>query len=427
MRLAKMLLITTVVVLSSTSSLLAFGRGGFVAGGTAIGPAGGIRTGGVASGVSTGPLGGARAGTVHGGSYTGPGGTTVQHVGGAEVSRGPLGGVNAVSGGATRVTTPNGNTYTRAGGSSVGVGPLGGVHAGSVGGAAIRTPGYGGVAVGARTGVAASPFGGVAVGGVRTGVAGVGVGGAYLGGARYGAVGHTTAYWSPSIVRNSAFVVRSNRYPYFTPTFFQGRPNVWVAPRWVGGYNLWRPPVWGTVATFVGIAAAAPIVYDYGSTVVLQNDTVYYNGDPIASAADYANQAYQIAGTGRQAPPVENEQWQPLGVFGMIQQDEKTAQRVFQLAVNQAGTIRGNYYDAIADNNLPVYGSIDKNTQRVAWSIGDKTDIVFETGLPNLTQESSTVLVHYGKESTQQMILVRLEDPQQQQQQPQQIPPPQQP
>jgi hypothetical protein len=72
---------------------------------------------------------------------------------------------------------------------------------------------------------------------------------------------------------------------------------------------------------------------------------------------------------------------------------------------------RGNYYDAVADNTLPVYGSVDQKTQRVAWSIGDKKTIVFEAGLNNLTQEQSPVLVHYGKDRTQQMVLVRLEEP----------------
>lgn len=74
--------------------------------------------------------------------------------------------------------------------------------------------------------------------------------------------------------------------------------------------------------------------------------------------------------------------------------------------------IRGNYYDVVADNTLPVYGSVQKKAQRVAWTIGDKKDIVFETGLNNLTKDESTVLIHHGKDSTQEMILARLPEPQ---------------
>jgi hypothetical protein len=103
------------------------------------------------------------------------------------------------------------------------------------------------------------------------------------------------------------------------------------------------------------------------------------------------------------------------GVFGLVQ-GEKTAQHIFQLAVNQTGVVRGNYYDAVADNTLPVYGSVDRKTQRVAWSIGDKKTIVFETGLNNLTQQQTTLLAHYGKERTEEMALVRLEQPAQGQQ-----------
>lgn len=95
----------------------------------------------------------------------------------------------------------------------------------------------------------------------------------------------------------------------------------------------------------------------------------------------------------------------------MIQKDEKAAQWNFQLAVNNAGVVRGNYYKAVADSTMPVVVSVDKETQRVARSIVEKNDIVFETGLSNLTKDESALLVHYGKENTHHMILVRLEEP----------------
>ena len=47
----------------------------------------------------------------------------------------------------------------------------------------------------------------------------------------------------------------------------------------------------------------------------------------------------------------------------------------------------------VADNNLPVYGSVDPQSQRAAWSIGKRKDVVFETGLNNLTQEQTSLLV----------------------------------
>jgi len=84
---------------------------------------------------------------------------------------------------------------------------------------------------------------------------------------------------------------------------------------------------------------------------------------------------------------------------------------MFQLAVNKNGAIRGNYYHAFADNTLPVYGSVDKKTQRAAWSVGEKQDVVFETGIANLTRDETPILMHYGKGNTQQFTLVRVEQP----------------
>jgi hypothetical protein len=274
----------------------------------------------------------------------------------------------------------------------VGVGPLGGVNVGASHGAVAAGP-YGAAATGFRTGAAVGPYGGVAVGGAR-GVA----------------VGHATRYYSPAALRTQAGYVRTGYgYHYFTPTWYRAHAAAWVAPRWVVP-NLWVAPVWTSLAAYCGVVAA-PILYDYGSNVVIENNTVYVNGGQVATAEEYAAQATAFANNGRQAKPAENEEWQPLGVFGMIQGDEQVAQRIFQLAVNKAGVVRGNYYDAVADNTLPVYGSVDPKSQRVAWSIGDKKDIIFETGLNNLTQEQTTVLAHFGKERTQQMVLVRLEEP----------------
>ena len=44
-----------------------------------------------------------------------------------------------------------------------------------------------------------------------------------------------------------------------------------------------------------------------------------------------------------------------------------------------------------------------------AWSVGEKKDVVYEAGLYNLTQKECNVLIHYGKDQTRQMMLVRLE------------------
>jgi hypothetical protein len=94
-----------------------------------------------------------------------------------------------------------------------------------------------------------------------------------------------------------------------------------------------------------------------------------------------------------------------------VQGEEKTSNNLFQLAVNQAGVLRGNYYDALMDNTSPVYGSVDKQSQRAAWYIGDKKTTVFETGIYNLTKDQTPLLVHFGQDRTQQWLLVRMQQP----------------
>ena len=84
---------------------------------------------------------------------------------------------------------------------------------------------------------------------------------------------------------------------------------------------------------------------------------------------------------------------------------------LFQLAVNKQGVIRGTYYNVLNDTTLPVYGSVDKKTQRAAWTVGDRKDTIYEAGFANLTKPETTMLVHMGKDRTQQWTLTRLEQP----------------
>jgi hypothetical protein len=100
----------------------------------------------------------------------------------------------------------------------------------------------------------------------------------------------------------------------------------------------------------------------------------------------------------------------PLGTFA-ISTGEKDTQpsRVLQLAVTKDGIIGGTMYNSQTDNTVAVQGKVDRETQRVSFRFGDKENIVAETGLYNLTQKDAPILVHYGKEKTEQYLLVRME------------------
>jgi hypothetical protein len=88
---------------------------------------------------------------------------------------------------------------------------------------------------------------------------------------------------------------------------------------------------------------------------------------------------------------------------------QKSSDLVLQLAVNKDGVIRGNYTDGVGGKPNLVQGSVDKQTQRVAFTVGDNASTVVETGLYNLTKDEAPCLIHYGKDRTEQWLLVRLQ------------------
>ena len=91
-------------------------------------------------------------------------------------------------------------------------------------------------------------------------------------------------------------------------------------------------------------------------------------------------------------PPKSDEEaveaeWMPLGTF-VVSTNEKDVEpsQVVQLAVNKAGIISGTLYNIDTDQAQAVQGQIDKETQRVAFRLGESKVVVAETGLCNFTQ-----------------------------------------
>jgi hypothetical protein len=187
-------------------------------------------------------------------------------------------------------------------------------------------------------------------------------------------------------------------------------PGAWRAARWATAGVIFGAASWATCSNYCGYPAE-PVYYDYGSNVVYEGDSVYVNAEPVATQEEYAQQAITLADTGKQAQATKEEEWLPLGVFAMVQGEQTNGNDLFQLAVNKAGTIRGNYYNPLSDTTLPVYGSVDKKTQRAAWTVGEKKEPIYEAGFANLTKPETTMMVHFGKDRSQQWTLVRMEAP----------------
>jgi hypothetical protein len=301
---------------------------------------------------------------------------------------GPRGGVAA----GASATGPRGNTVDR----GAAVGPNGGVAAGrSVEGADGRS---------AAQGVVAGPDGRVAAGGVARGADGA-VAGRGVAAGDYGAVGGF-GYMSPSARYGQAYGVRAGFVGngLYTADWYGAHPGAWVGAGIAAG--AWNAASWNNMNSWFGMTAA-PMYYDYGNNVVAQGDNVYVDGQDAGTSEQYYDQAADLANAGA-AAPADDANWLPLGVFAMSHGDQKTSHMAIQLAVDKQGTIRGNFTDTKTNQTLSVQGSVDKQAQRAAWTIGSKKEDVMETGLYNLTKDEVPAVLHYGKDRTEQWLLVRV-------------------
>jgi hypothetical protein len=161
---------------------------------------------------------------------------------------------------------------------------------------------------------------------------------------------------------------------------------------------------------------ANPIYYRYGSggNVYYQDNSVYIDGEEYCSAEQYYQQASEIAAS---APETSDEQaeemeWMPLGVFALTAEGVNASSMYLQLALSKEGVIAGTFYNESTGATHPVEGMVDEETQRAVWKAADGTnpDLIMETGIYNLTQDTADVLVHFGPEQTQEAMLVRLEE-----------------
>jgi hypothetical protein len=194
-------------------------------------------------------------------------------------------------------------------------------------------------------------------------------------------------------MNTNAGYVRNNfgYYNCFHPGWYTAHPGCWFAAG-RGAGAAWRTATWPAVGSLCGIIAE-PADYDYGTTVVYENNNVYDNGQSLGTAQQFAQQAVTLADQGQQAAAPAQSDWTPLGVFALVPADQKTSNNIFQLALNKDGIIRGNYYDGLMDATTEVFGSVNKKTQRAAWTIGKNKDRVFDAGIYNLTQSETPRLL----------------------------------
>lgn len=211
-----------------------------------------------------------------------------------------------------------------------------------------------------------------------------------------------------------------NNYNAFDHSWWQNHPNSWNNRYW-GDRWAWDAARWDDLAGWWGGGYVDPVDYDYGDNISYGDDgQVYYGSTPTYTDDQYYEQAQNLAIS---APP-ENTQptaaaaqskyakeWKPLGVYALVQNNQSDSSQIMQLCTNKQGIIRGNYFNSLTNETLPIRGAVDKKAQRVSWIVGNNKTVVYDTGISNLLKPQSPILVHYNKDNTQQWMLVRLKDP----------------
>lgn len=196
---------------------------------------------------------------------------------------------------------------------------------------------------------------------------------------------------------------------------YGGLGNWWGYSPWLGnrGWSYWYGnPGWNSFANNYGWST--PYYYDYGpqGNIVYSGDQVLVNGQSVGTPDDYAQSAAELATVTQEEMNAPHD-WMPLGTFSVATSQEDTnPARVAQLAYdNKQGLISGTILNRESNNLYTVQGKVDPQTQRVAFTIGKDPNIVLETGLYNLTQKQTPVLVHFGPEKTATYLFVRLPEP----------------
>ncbi|GAB4234020.1 MAG: hypothetical protein Tsb0021_13240 [Chlamydiales bacterium] len=182
---------------------------------------------------------------------------------------------------------------------------------------------------------------------------------------------------------------------HYHPPYYKSRDNWW---KWATVYSIGNWLGW----------RITPIYYGY----YYEDDGYYWGpeGYPV-TVFDYPTQSRVIDTTVVRIEEVEK--WMPLGVFALTKEDKSTTSPTIflQLALSPKGLISGTYYDSSTNQTLEIEGLVAQETQRAAWKVVEKGKVpIMETGIYNLTQSEAPIRIHFPDGSTQDALLIRLDN-----------------
>ncbi len=119
------------------------------------------------------------------------------------------------------------------------------------------------------------------------------------------------------------------------------------------------------------------------------------------------------------ADPAKTAQYLPLGVYTLAPHDQSDTSVMMQLAVTKDGIVRGSYFDLATNREQTVRGAVDKQSQLVAFTIGNDDKNVYETGLASLTTGGGDISKFDPDGKLGRFTLERMEDPEKKDEAPQ--------
>jgi hypothetical protein len=231
-----------------------------------------------------------------------------------------------------------------------------------------------------------------------------------------------------NVVRSNWNQSANNRC-FNNKNWWVGRSFIGIGPYgWWGGWGYspwlnyypwsywWGRPSWNSCVAFLpSYGWGSGYYYDYGpgGNVTYGSGQVAVDGQVVGTDAEYAQSAAELASVDPDdLKAVQPGDWMALGTFSMaVKDNEVDPARVIQLAVSKDGVVSGTIHNRTSGNTYTVQGRVDKETQRLAFTIGEDRNTVLETGIYNLTQDQTPVLCHFANGSTQVYMLVRLPEP----------------
>ena len=182
----------------------------------------------------------------------------------------------------------------------------------------------------------------------------------------------------------------------FSPAWYADHPKAWQ-------YTHPHADVWAA-ATVTGVTrwfgwTTAPYGYTAGTTANVGEDLV--TAEPSTTVEVESATTY----------PLQGIEWLPLGVYAFAPAGQDEATVLVQLSVNKQGEVRGNYFDFVTEQSLPISGNVNRSTQRATFAVeGSKT--AFNTTMGELLNATTPVALNFADGRGQQSRLVRLQSKQ---------------